>query len=253
MVLGAGRRCGRFRLRIKQRRLLSPGLPGDYIIPQERNVSRSIHVSVLVVLCLVATSTLGATRYVSDELRISLRAGAGNQYRILRVLDTGTRLETLQTEGEWTQVRASDVTGWVRSQYLKAEPVAADQLQQARNELGTARERIDTLTSRLNETRQELEATRNRVQELTAANQTLQEQLDSAQEGLEMAEENERLSAQATELQERIDQLEGQVTRLNDRSQREWFLIGAGVLLGGILLGIIVTRIPWRRRNRMFE
>lgn len=216
-------------------------------------MSRSIQVSVLVVLCLVAASALGATRYVSDELRISLRSGAGNQYRIVRVLDTGTRLETLQTDGEWTQVRASDVTGWVRSQYLKAEPIAADQLEQARNELGSARERIDTLTSRLNETRRELEATRNRAQELEASNQALEDKVDSAQKGLELAEENERLNAQATELQERIDQLEGQVTRLNDRSQREWFLIGAGVLLGGILLGIIVTRIPWRRRNRMFE
>lgn len=216
-------------------------------------MSRSVHMSVLVVLCLVATSALGATRYVTDELRISLRSGAGNQYRIVRVLDTGTRLETLQSEGEWTQVRASDVTGWVRSQYLQSEPIAADRLQQARNELNAARERIDTLTSRLDDTRQELEATRNRAQELTAANQTLQEQLDSAQEGLEMAEENERLSTRATELQGRIDQLEGRVARLNDRRQRDWFLIGAGVLLGGILFGIIVTRIPWRRRNRMFE
>lgn len=216
-------------------------------------MSRSIQVSVLVVLCLVAASALGATRYVSDELRISLRSGAGNQYRIVRVLDTGTRLETLQTEGEWTQVRAGDVTGWVRSQYLKAEPVAADQLEQARNELSAARERIDTLTSRLNETRQELEAARNRTQELSATNQSLQDKVDSAQKGLELAEENERLSAQATEFQGRVDQLEGQIARLNDRNQREWFLIGAGVLLGGILLGIIVTRIPWRRRNRMFE
>lgn len=216
-------------------------------------MSRSIQVSVLVVLCFVAASAIGATRYVSDDLRISLRSGAGNQYRILRVLDTGTRLETLQSQGEWTQVRAGDVTGWVRSQYLQAEPVAADQLQQARNELSSARERIDTLSSRLNETRRELEATRNRALELEASNQALQDKVDSAQKGLELAEENERLSAQTTELQERIDRLERQVARLNDRRQREWFLIGAGVLLGGILLGIIVTRIPWRRRNRMFE
>lgn len=216
-------------------------------------MSRSVQVSVLVVLALMAASALGATRYVSDELRISLRSGAGEQYRIVRVLDTGTRLETLQTQGEWTQVRAGDDTGWVRSQYLDADPVAADQLEQARDELRTARERIDTLNSRLDSTRQELEAARDRAQELAATNQRLQGKVDSAQKGLELAEENERLSAQATELQGRIDQLEGRVARLSDRRQREWFLIGAGVLLAGILVGIIVTRIPWRRRNRMFE
>lgn len=214
---------------------------------------RSVQLSVLVVLCLIATSVVGATRYVTDELRISLRSGAGNQYRILRVLPTGTRLESLQSSGEWTQVRANDITGWVRSQYLQDEPIAAAQLEQARSELTTARERVDTLTSRLNETRQELESARERSQQLTASNETLQEKLDSAQEGLQLAEENDRLSARNTELQGRIDQLEDRTARLNDRRQREWFLIGAGVLLGGILFGIILTRIPWRRRNRMFE
>ncbi|MEX1081576.1 MAG: TIGR04211 family SH3 domain-containing protein [Halofilum sp. (in: g-proteobacteria)] len=214
---------------------------------------RRAQICLLAVLCLTATSALGATRYVTDELRISLRSGAGNQYRIVRVIGTGTTLETLETEGEWARVRVGEDTGWVRNQYLTDQPVAADRLERAQTQLGQARERVDELESTLNETRQDLESTSSRAETLATENEELQSKLSDAAEGLELSEENTRLRENSNDLERRVRELDHQLTQATNREEREWFVTGAGVLFAGLISGLVVTRIPWRRRSRMFE
>ncbi len=215
-------------------------------------MNRRVQICLLAVLCLTATSVFGATRYVTDELRISLRSGAGNQYRIIRVIGTGTALETLETEGEWARVRVGGDTGWVRTQYLTDQPVAADRLASAQSQLSQAQERVGELESALNETRQELESTRSRAETLATENEELQSKLSDAAEGLELSEENARLRENSNDLERRVRELDHQLTQATAREEREWFITGAGVLFAGLLSGLVVTRIPWRRRNRMF-
>ena len=214
---------------------------------------RRAHVFIFAVLFLVSTSALGATQYVTDELRISLRSGAGNQYRIIRVIQTGTRLETLETSGEWTRVRAGETTGWVRTQYLTAQPIAADRLAQAQQQLSDARERANELEGALRDARGKLDAAQTRADKLASTSETLQQKVASAQKGLKLSEENTRLRERTTTLKSRISELTSEVTYLTNQNEREWFMVGAGVLFAGLLSGMIVTRIPWRRRNRMFE
>lgn len=208
-----------------------------------------LHPIVFTLLILCSSVALGATQFVTDELRINLRSGAGNEYRIVRVLDTGTRLETLETAGEWTRVRIGTDTGWVRSQYLTDERVAADRLEETRARLEQVEKRASALEESLAQAREELNEARARVQELSASNEELEQQLAAAEEGLQLSDENERLRAEATDLNGRIAELEDRIAGLADRSRKEWFMIGAGVLFAGMLSGIIVTRIPWRRRS----
>lgn len=209
----------------------------------------------LAAFLIVSTSTaVGATRYVTDELRVSVRADAGDQYRIVEVLDSGMRVETLQTEGEWTEVRTSeDNTGWMRSQYLIEGPVAADRLRTVRSELEEARERIAELEEALTQAREETSSARERVESLSTDKEELESRIENAQEGLELHEENERLKENLRSAMRRTEEFRTEIRALQERDRKEWFIIGAGVLLGGMLFGIIVTRIPWRgRRDRMF-
>jgi len=217
-------------------------------------VNRYLRVAVAIVLALAATAAPAATSYVTDQLRISVRTGAGNQYRIIEVIPTGTRVDTLETSGEWARVRVpSGKTGWVRTQYLDDEPVAAQELKSARAELEDAKSRAAELESSLADTRDQLGTARQRVQALTDANEALKQKLAGARQGLEMHEDNVRLKKTTVSLQHRIETLEGEVSRLTDRSRQRWFMIGGGVLLAGILFGIVVTRIPWRsRKDRLF-
>lgn len=206
------------------------------------------------ILILATTAAFGATRYVTDELRVSVRTGAGNQYRIIEVVDSGTRIEALQTEGEWAQVRTPEGnTGWMRAQYLIEQPIAADRLRTARAELEDARERIGELEEALAQAREETTSARERVESLSADKERLESRIANAERGLELHDENERLKENVKSLMRRAEEFRQEIQRLQERERKEWFVIGAGVLFGGMLFGIIVTRIPWRgRRDRMF-
>lgn len=215
---------------------------------------RSIAPLLALLLAVFTLSASAATRYVTDELRISVRSGRSNEYRIIEVIGSGARVETLQTAGEWVQVRTPEGnTGWVRAQYLTERRVAADRLADTRRELEAARERIAELEQSLEETGTTSEALRERNESLQTRIETLEEKLAQASRGLELRDENERLQGRAADLRQRVESLQEETQQLADRRRREWFMIGAGVVVGGMLFGMLVTRIPWRRRrDRMF-
>lgn len=203
-------------------------------------------------LCLAVVGQAGAaTRYVSDELRITLRGGAGTQYRIIDTLTTGARVEVLEARGdEWVRVRTTDgEEGWVLAQYLMEQPAAKDQLARARSQLESAREAQTELQSRLEETQSELARARERIQTLEAEKEQTAERLSRAEEGLEQYDQVQSLKKQVVDLQRTIQELEAEKERLADRTRHDWFMIGGGVMLTGMLLGIIVTRIRWRKRT----
>lgn len=217
-------------------------------------MNRLLRATLAATLALAATAALGASRYVTDELRISVRTGTSEQYRIIEVLGSGTELELLEEAGEWARVRTpAGRTGWVRAQYLTDERVAADVLADVRDELADARERIGELEGQLADARRAASRARDRVAALSEDKSSLEERLARADEGLRLKEENERLQGRVERLEGRVTSLQEEAARLSRRSRKEWFVIGAGVLFGGMLFGIIVTRIPWRRRrDRMF-
>lgn len=217
-------------------------------------MNRILRTALVIFLFIASPAALGATRYVTDELRISVRTGQGNEYRIIEVIDSGTRVETLGTEGEWVEVRTPDGnTGWVRSQYLDEQPIAEDFLQGVRRELEQARERIATLEEELATARDDTASARDEITGLEQRIAELESRLANADEGLQLHDENRRLEEQVAALEDRVSEARAKARLAEQRSRKEWFLIGGGVLFGGILFGIVVTRIPWqRRRDRMF-
>ena len=221
---------------------------------REERVNRRLRAVTAAALLLVTSAVIGAERWVTDELRINLRSGAGNQYRIVKILETGAPLETLETAGEWTRVRLPEGgTGWVRTQYVTDRPVAASRLEQAQTQLAQARERVSELESELERTRAALATARSEADALEGRNEELAAQVEAAEEGLKLSDENARLAETVSGLRDRIGELEGEASRLADTRERQWFMIGAGVLFAGLLSGIVVTRIPWRRRrDRLF-
>ncbi|HWO99365.1 MAG TPA: TIGR04211 family SH3 domain-containing protein [Methylococcus sp.] len=133
-----------------------------------------------------------------------------------------------------------------------------------------------------NELKQKNNELRQKLAELSENHKALEGELASLRAAKEAAErtaqqasaEKERLSAElaairqvsanALQIEAERDQLRKSVINLEreleakrlqnqallDDQRQRWFLIGAGVLFGGILLGLFFPQIHWRKRNR---
>ncbi|MCW9023873.1 MAG: TIGR04211 family SH3 domain-containing protein [Gammaproteobacteria bacterium] len=194
-------------------------------------------------------------QYVSDQLRITLRTGQGNTYQIIKTLDSGTKLVVLETtETGYAHVRLEDGTeGWVRTQYLSEEPIA-------RITLASTEKKLERLQSQNIKLREEVDNLRKRSRELSSEQSSLSSKLKTSETELarlsEVAAKPILLDKENRELQQRNIAQEKELQMvaqenqvLKDRSQREWFLAGAGVLLGGILLGLLIPKIRWQKKS----
>ncbi len=83
---------------------------------------------------------MAATAYVSDELVLGVYSEQNGQGQRLSTLHSGASVETLGSNGEFTQVRLIDgTTGWVKSAYLTSLEPATVRIKQLEAELDHSR------------------------------------------------------------------------------------------------------------------
>jgi hypothetical protein len=91
-------------------------------------------------LALLSIQGVAATAYVSDELVLGVYSDENNQGQRLATLHSGTSLETLAQNGDFTQVRLSDgTTGWVKSAFLTTKEPAVVRVKRLEEELDRSR------------------------------------------------------------------------------------------------------------------
>ena len=220
-------------------------------------LARTAAVALLAMFVLVLVKVAVAqTRYVEDRFEITLRTGQSTGHSIVRMLPTGIRLTVLEVDADagYTRVRTPDGTeGWVLSRLLMSEAPARDQL-------AAARHRIDKLQSdnrllgeqvaSLTEVRTGLEA---RIEELTGAGEGLNEELTRIRrvsaDALGLARENDELKAERKRNEVALEQVRTENMELRAHTTQRWFMIGAGVLGAGILTGLILPHLRYRRRR----
>jgi SH3 domain protein len=215
--------------------------------------------SVLLVSFLFTTAMAQSTLYVTDATKFAVRSGKSNQYKILRMVPSGTAVTVLEkTDDGYTRVRTPQGTeGWILSRYLDAVPSARDRLES----LQSGYDELKAQTVLLKEQLGELETTRKDLQErnrdLQQQNVSLQQELEkvtqAAARPMEIAKQNEYLQQQLNEERETVQQLRSENQLLKQETKRKWFLVGAGVTLGSLFLGLIIPKIPWRRKRSWGE
>ncbi len=194
-------------------------------------------------------------QYVSDQLVITLRTGQGSTYQIIRTLPSGTKLDVLEmTDTGYARVRTEDGDeGWIRSQYLSPEPIARLKLQ-------TAEKNLDKLNAENTRLQEETKKLRKQRHELKSTNKDLLTRVKTAESELSrlgkvaakpilLDRENRKLQQQNISLEKKLQMIAQENQVLRDRSQREWFIAGAIVLLGGIFLGLLLPKIRWKKKN----
>lgn len=123
---------------------------------------------------LLAAASGGRADYIRDEIRINMRTGPGQEFRILRVLKSGDAVTAIARDHDWVNVRTPDgEEGWVPEGYITQELPPSVALPRAESRLGQSRSRIEDLESRLaehDEAVEELEALRAENAQLKSEN-----------------------------------------------------------------------------------
>lgn len=194
-------------------------------------------------------------QYVSDQLVITLRTGQGSAYQIIRTLPSGTRLDVIETtDTGYARVRTDDGDeGWIRSQYLSPEPIARLKLVSAEKKLGKLEADNTSLHEKSQELRKQRSDLKNKNKDLLTRVKAAESQLsrlnDVAAKPILLDKENRKLQQQNISQEKKLQMIAQENQVLRDRSQREWFIAGAIVLLGGIFLGLILPKIRWKKKS----
>jgi len=197
------------------------------------------------------------TRYVTDRTIVEIRRGPSTEFLILRNLEAGERVEVLEQNAEagYSRVRVADqgTEGWILTRFLTAEPIARERLVVAEQGLAAARERVTALEGQTAELTRDLTATRAALQQTQANHGNVSKELTdiktAAANVVEIRDENTRLQQRLSERDREVEALTADNARLAGRSNQNWFVVGAAVLLGGIVIGLVAPSLRRRRRS----
>jgi len=197
------------------------------------------------------------TRYVSDQMEITMRSGQSTQHNIVRMLKSGTPVEVLEIDAETNYARvklASGTEGWVLTRFLQNIPVARDRLAVLEKKMATLREQKQATDTGLKQVRSDkasLDKERNR---LSAENKKLTKELAdlrrTAANPIAISKENKTLKAHVATIEDELQTLKHKYRSMESQSAQNWFMIGAGVILLGMIVGLILPNMRFGRRKR---
>ncbi len=222
-----------------------------------------LFILILLAAFLEAVPAAADTRYVVDELIITLRIGKSTSHKILKSLKTGTPLEVLEDDDKtYLKVRTTDgVEGYVLSQYVTATPPKTLRIEELEKRNTSLQEKIAALEADRNSLQIQLDNVQAEYKQkytgLSVTSADLEQNLARALKNerlttekyntlLAQAENVVEITAERDLLRQKNKKQEAELAELTDKTDKladsrmiKWFLAGGGVFLFGWLIGKI--------------
>jgi len=217
---------------------------------------KQVVLAVVLSTCIAGPLAAAEIRYITDEFEITMRSGTSTANNIVRMLQSGEAVTVLERDlvSKYSLVETEDnKKGYVLSRFLMAQPAARQSLrelnvsyEQQRNRISEQAGEISTLKQSLAQEQSDNQALK---KTLRASEQELAEVRSAAEDTLNVLEQNKRLETVLEQLKEEKAQLTDINAELNDSTRLDWFVRGGAVSLIAFLVGIVVTRIRWRKQD----
>lgn len=213
---------------------------------------------VLVALTTISSSWAETKQYVTDDLTIPMRSGTTTGHKILKFLNSGTPVIIEETTEDGSHARISlandtEKQGWVETRHLQNQPVARDRIISINRKIESIRGKNSDLKKDLTDLKQQYKELEQEQQQLESNKRdllaTLTRLRKSAAKPIETAEENIRLQKNISDQKQVNEKLLRKVAILSDENIKEWFLIGGGVAIGSLIIGLLITRISWKKKD----
>ena len=163
--------------------------------------------------------------FISDALFVYLHSGPSNQYRIVGTVNAGQSVTYLGEDSEtgYAQVQYEDnKAGWLPKEYVTYTPGLVSQLANLQQEHASSNERMLQLE-------QQRDQLNGQLNQAVAERQTALEQLEQANRAYE--------------------QLKVQLQNTQSSILEKPMVLGAIILFGGLLLGLVLPLLLPKRRG----
>ena len=183
----------------------------------------------------VLNSAYAETQYVTENLNTYLRRGAGEQFKIAGMIQSGEQVNVLEQQGKYSLIRdGKNREAWILTAELSKTP-------SSKLENPQLKAQIQELTLKLNHLDSDWQQRTVEMQRRTK---------QSEQQSNELLEQNAQLKRELEITKNKNRDLEA----LLDAGKREiavqWFIYGGCVLGFGLVLGLIIPHILPRRKRR---
>ncbi len=180
-------------------------------------------------------------RYVTDELEITIHRNMSLNSDIVAQLISGTPVKVLKTNRDegYVMVATQDKkVGWMLESYLINEPAGRAQHEALKKEYDLLKANFDT-----------------QVKERTIKLSTeLAKVKNAAKRPLELQQENQKLKKTLEDERAQVEEIKKENREFKSiHKDRKWFVTGALTAIGSLALGLVLTRVPWRRRKSWGE
>jgi SH3 domain protein len=211
---------------------------------------------VVVFVAAISMPAHAKTSYVSDELKVPMRSGASNGHRIVKFLSSGSALTVLgaSDDNKFIEVEvAGGKTGWVAAEHVMDIPSARDRLVSVNKKLAKLKKENKELKGSIAGLKSEIKQLKNEKGKLQNERTNLSNSLDdlkiTAANPLSLSKKNKQLKKDLEKAEANAAMLDKDNQQLRSNVAQEWFLIGGAVSIGSLILGLILTRINWRRKR----
>lgn len=210
----------------------------------------------LLVSLLLSNQLFAKTMYLTDSFEAPLRTGQTNAYRILAYPKSGSALEVLEVNKEsgYTKVKTQRGTeGWIQTRYLVNNPIAKHRLLQAQKQLASLKEKNKALSSGQSSANKAASELAKQNKSLQTVNSKLEKELNYVKEvsgnAININQRNKQLIEENQQLKNEFDLLSSDNERLKDNANSQYFMMGAGAILLGIILGLVLPSLKPKRKD----
>jgi len=224
----------------------------------------------ILLLCAIATSSsalaitdtdsdnnpISTKMYITDVFEVTMRSGTSTSNEILMLLKSGQAVTLLEQDpvSKYSLVIAENgKQGYVLSRYLVDIPSAKERLASLQQETAAQQQENQSLKSEISILQTDLANLLLNNENLKNSLQTSEDELErvsmAAASTLDVIEKNRAMETTIAELQQQQSLLTDENAVLKDSTRMDWFIRGAAVSLLAFLIGILVTRIRWKKQE----
>ena len=201
-------------------------------------------------------SVISSPMYITDQFEVTMRSGVSTTNEILMLLKSGEEVMLLEQDPvtQYSLVKtASGKQGYVLSRFLVDIPSARQRLTALQQSSATMKQENISLQAKISNLEADLENQLAENDDLKTALLTTDEELErvsiAAENTLGIVDKNMSMEATMTELKVQQSLLIDENSELKDSTKIDWFMRGAAVALVAFLIGILVTRIRWKKQD----